>query len=230
MVDLRRRLAAEALGTAFLLASVVGSGIMGVRLAGGNLALALLVNTISTGMALVALLLTFGPVSGAHFNPAVTAVTAWLGGLRWREAGAYVVAQTIGAFGGVGIAHLMFGEKVYTVAQNARGGSAQIFSEFVATFGLLAVILGVSRHQASKVPYAVAGYVMSAYWFTASTSFANPAVTVSRTLSDSFAGIRPIDAPGFLLGQVLGMGCAALLFRWLLPPATPIRSPDHSIQ
>jgi glycerol uptake facilitator-like aquaporin len=211
-----RRLVAEAVGTALLLAAVVGSGIMGERLAGGNVAIALLANTLATGGALVALILTFGPVSGAHFNPAVTLAVASQGGLPWREAPGYVAAQLSGAVLGVGAAHLMFGEAIYSYSRHVRSGGAQVFSEFIATFGLVAVIQGCARHRSSAVPFAVAAYIVAAYWFTASTSFANPAVTLARSLSDTFAGIRPQDAPGFILAQLAGASAATFLFRWLL--------------
>jgi glycerol uptake facilitator-like aquaporin len=213
---LGQRAVAEALGTALLLAAVVGSGIMGERLAGGNVAIALLANTIATGAALVALILTFGPVSGAHFNPAVTLADASQGGMRWREVPAYVVAQVIGAFAGVAAAHVMFGLPLFFASQRVRAGGAQMFSEFVATFGLLAVIWGCNRGRPTETPYAVAAFITAAYWFTASTSFANPAVTLARAASDTFAGIRPADAPAFLLAQLLGAACATAVFRWLL--------------
>jgi glycerol uptake facilitator-like aquaporin len=212
-----RRAVAEALGTAFLLAAVVGSGIMGDRLAGGNIAVALLANTIATGAALVALILTFGPISGAHFNPAVTLADAWQGGLAWREAPAYLAAQVCGAFGGVAAAHLMFGKPLFFASQRVRSGNAQLFSEFVATFGLLSVIWGCARLRSSAVPFAVGAYIAAAYWFTASTSFANPAVTLARAASDTFAGIRPADAPGFIAAQLAGAAAATALFRWLAP-------------
>jgi glycerol uptake facilitator-like aquaporin len=207
-VNLTRRMVAEALGTAFLLATVVGSGIMAERLAGGNAALALLANTVATGAALVALILTFGAISGAHFNPAVTLTS----GASWREFSAYCAAQVLGAFAGVAAAHLMFGLPLFFASQKARAGGAQIFSEFVATFGLLAVIKGVAPERA---PFAVAAYITAAYWFTASTSFANPAVTLARAASDTFAGIRPADAPGFIGAQLTGAFAAAVLFKWL---------------
>jgi glycerol uptake facilitator-like aquaporin len=212
-----RRAAAEALGTAFLLAAVVGSGIMGERLAGGNMAIALLANTLATGAMLVALILAFGPISGAHLNPAVTLVDAWQGGLPWREAPGYVAAQIGGAFVGVAAAHAMFGEPVFRASRHARAGGAQIFSEFVATFGLLAIIWGCARLRSSAVPFAVGAYITGAYWFTASTSFANPAVTLARSASDTFSGIRPADAPGFIVAQLAGAAAATLLFRWLAP-------------
>ncbi len=208
---------AEAVGTALLLAAVVGSGIMGERLAGGNLAIALLANTLATGATLVALILTFGPISGAHLNPAVTLADASQGGLPWREVPGYVTAQVVGAFGGVAAADVMFGEPVFSASRHIRAGGAQIFSEFIATFGLLAVIWGCARLRSSAVPFAVGGYIVGAYWFTASTSFANPAVTLARSASDTLAGIRPADAPWFILAQLAGAGAATLLFRWLAP-------------
>jgi glycerol uptake facilitator-like aquaporin len=215
--DYARALAAEALGTALLLACVVGSGIMGERLAGGNVAVALLANALATGAALVALILAFGPVSGAHFNPAVTLCDAWLGGIAWKKTPGYIAAQTAGAFAGVAAAHLMFDLPLYFASRHARTGPSQWFSEFVATFGLLAVIWGCSRKRASATPFAVGAYITAAYWFTASTSFANPAVTLARSASDTFAGIRPGDAPAFLLAQLLGAAAATALFKWLVP-------------
>lgn len=212
-----RRIAAEAVGTAFLLAAVVGSGIMGERLAGGNVAIALLANTLATGAMLVALILTFGSISGAHFNPAVTLADASQGGLSWRDVPGYIAAQIIGAFGGVASAHLMFGEAVFSASRHIRAGGAQMFSEFVATFGLLCVIWGCARLRLSAVPFAVGAYITGAYWFTASTSFANPAVTLARSASDTFAGIRPADAPGFIVAQLAGAAAATALFRWLVP-------------
>src|SRR6202171_2998663 len=223
-----RRLVAEGLGTALLLATVVGSGIMGERLAGGNVAIALLANTLATGAGLVALILTLGPISGAHFNPAVTLADAALGGLRWRDVPGYILAQVAGAYGGVAVAHGMFGEAVFTVSRHARAGGAQFLSEFVATFGLLAVIWGVARRRSTAVPFAVAAYITAAYWFTASTSFANPAVTLGRSASDTFAGIRPADVPGFVAAQLLGAAAATLLFRWLVP-TLPERAPDLGV-
>jgi glycerol uptake facilitator-like aquaporin len=220
-----RRLVAEALGTSLLLATVVGSGIMAERLSGGNVALALLANTLATGAALVALILTFGPISGAHFNPAVTIADAWQRGLPWREVPGYVLAQVLGAFAGVAAAHLMFGEPLLSASTKVRAGAPQVFSEFVATFGLLAVIWGCSRRRAESVPFAVAAYIVAAYWFTASTSFANPAVTLARAATDSFAGIRPADAPAFVFAQLLGAIAATALFRWLVP-ALPQHASD----
>jgi glycerol uptake facilitator-like aquaporin len=190
---------------------------MGERLSGGNVALALLANTAATGAILIALILTFGPVSGAHFNPAVTLADASQGGIGWKEAPFYIVAQVAGAFAGVAVAHAMFGLPVFFASRHARSGGAQMFSEFVATFGLLAVIWGCSRLRSSAVPFAVAAYITAAYWFTASTSFANPAVTMARAASDTFAGIRPLDVPGFVIAQLIGALAATLLFRWLVP-------------
>jgi len=215
VMTLGRRLTAEALGTALLLAAVVGSGIMGERLAGGNVAIALLANTLATGAALVTLILTFGPISGAHFNPVVTVVESWKKGIAWREAPWYVLAQTLGAFAGVASAHSMFGEPIFSLSRHVRAGSGQLFSEFVATFGLLTVILGCGRFRPSMTPFAVGAYITSAYWFTASTSFANPAVTLARAMTDTFAGIRPTDAPGFIAAQLAGALAAAILFPWL---------------
>jgi arsenate reductase len=190
---------------------------MGERLAGGNIAIALLANTIATGAALVALILTFGPISGGHFNPAVTLCDAIERGVAWRDAAAYAVAQIAGGISAAAVAHLMFGLPVFFFSQHVRHGSAQVFSEFVATFGLMAVIWGVSKSRSGAVPFAVAAYITAAYWFTASTSFANPAVTLGRTLSDTFAGIRPADAPLFIAAQFAGAVTATLLFRWLVP-------------
>jgi glycerol uptake facilitator-like aquaporin len=214
-----RRLVSEAVGTALLLAAVVGSGIMGERLSGGNVAIALLANTLATGASLVALILTFGPISGAHFNPAVTLADAWQRGIAWRHVPAYVAAQITGAFTGVATAHLMFGEPVFAASRHIRSGPAQMFSEFVATFGLLGVIWGCVRLRSSVVPFAVGAYITGAYWFTASTSFANPAVTIARSMTDTFSGIRPIDVPGFIVAQFAGAAVATALFAWLVPPA-----------
>jgi glycerol uptake facilitator-like aquaporin len=216
-ISLGRRVAAEFLGTGFLVAAVVGSGIMGERLAGGNTAVALLANTIATGAALVALLLTFGPISGAHLNPVVTLADAVEGGLRWRETPHYLAAQILGAVSGTVVAHSMFGLPVISLSQHARSGGAQLFSEFVATFGLLCVIWGCSRLQPNAIAFAVGAYISGAYWFTASTSFANPAVTMGRAFSDTFSGIRPGDVPGFIVAQLTGGAAATLLFRWLAP-------------
>ena len=212
-----RRAAAEAIGTAFLLMAVVGSGIMAERLVGGNVALALLANSVATGTALVALILTFGSISGAHFNPVVTMADAMQGGISWREVPGYVAAQIIGAFGGVAAAHVMFGLPIFFASHHARNGPALLLSEFVATFGLLAVIWGCARSRPSAVPFAVGAYITAAYWFTSSTSFANPAVTLARAASDTFAGIRPGDAPAFIIVQLAAAVTATLFFRWLGP-------------
>ena len=217
-MTLSRRIASETIATALLLAAVVGSGIMGERLAAGNTAVALLANTLATGAALVALILTFGPISGAHMNPAVTLAAASQGELPWREVPAYIGAQIVGAFAGVAVVHLMFGLSVFFASQHARAGYAQIFSEFVATFGLLAVIWGVVRTRPQSAAYAVAAYITAACWFTSSTSFANPAVTLARSMSDTFVGIKPVDVPGFIVGELVGAAAATLLFRWLKPP------------
>lgn len=212
-----RRIVSEGVGTALLLAAVVGSGIMGERLAGGNVAIALLANSLATGGALVCLIGAFGPISGAHFNPAVTLADAWQGGMAWRDVPGYVGAQLLGAIVGVGAANAMFGLPVFFVSHHVRSGGPQWLGEFIATFGLLAVIWGCVRLQASLVPFAVAAYIVGAYWFTSSTSFANPAVTIARTLSDTFAGIRPSDAPAFVVAQLLGAFTATALFAWLAP-------------
>jgi glycerol uptake facilitator-like aquaporin len=209
---------AEGVGTALLLAAVVGSGIMGARLADGNVALALLANSVATGFALVALILTFGSISGAHFNPAVTLALASQRAVAWREAPGYVLAQILGAFAGVAAAHLMFGESLFAASTHSRAGAAQVFSEFIATFGLVATIWGCSRNAPDGLPYAVGAYIAGAYWFTASTSFANPAVTLARAATDTFSGIRPADVPPFLAAQLAGAAVATALFRWLTPP------------
>lgn len=212
-----QRLAAEALGSALLLAAVVGSGIMGERLAGGNVAIALLANTVVTGAMLFVLITIFAPISGAHFNPAVSAVAAIQGNITWTLCAAYVFAQVAGALLGVVAAHLMFEMPVAQVSMRERSGAAQLFSEFVATFGLLTTILATVRYAPSLVAATVASYIVAAYWFTASTSFANPAVTVARSVSNTFAGIRPIDAPAFILVQLGGAVVAMLIASWLLP-------------
>ena len=214
--DLPRRLVAEALGTALLLAVVIGSGIMGERLAGGNAAIALLGNTLATGAGLTVLITVFGPVSGAHFNPGVTLVCALRRELTGRVAIAYAAAQTVGAVLGVWAAHLMFAEPVFQVSARLRDGPAQAFAEAVASFGLLLTILGSLRARADAVPMMVGLYITAAYWFTASTSFANPAVTIARSLSDTFAGIAPASVPAFIAAQVIGALAAAGLLRWLL--------------
>jgi glycerol uptake facilitator-like aquaporin len=215
--SLTRRAVAEGIGTALLLATVIGSGIMGEKLAGGNVAIALLANTVATGAGLVALILTFGPVSGAHFNPAVTLADATQGGLPWREVPAYLGSQVMGAFVGVAIANFMFEKPVFFVSTHERSGIPQMVSECVATFGLLAVIWGCARRRSGAVPFAVGAYITAAYWFTSSTSFANPAVTLARAASDTFAGIRPIDVPGFVVAQLVGAAAATATFRWLVP-------------
>jgi glycerol uptake facilitator-like aquaporin len=222
---LRARLTAESLGSAFLVAAVIGSGIMGERLAGGNVAIALLANTIATGAALVALILTFGPISGAHLNPAVTVADAIEHRITWRDALAYIAVQCAGGVAGAIVAQLMFGLRWYSVSTHSRHGRSLILSEFVATFGLLSVIWGCSRLRSGVVPFAVASYITAAYWFTASTSFANPAVTIARSLSDTFAGIRPSDVPLFILAQLAGALTATLLFRWLVP-ILPLRADE----
>ena len=215
--NLRKRVAAEFVGTLLLVATVVGSGIMAERLAGGNVALALLANTIATGATLVALILTFGPISGAHFNPVVSVADALERGLPWSEALVYILAQLFGGIGGTILAHVMFSLPFVSVSQHVRSGPAQFVSEFTATFGLLTVIWGCSRSRSAVVPFAVGSYITAAYWFTSSTSFANPAVTIARALSDTFAGIRPIDVPLFVAAQFVGGIAATLLFRWLIP-------------
>jgi glycerol uptake facilitator-like aquaporin len=213
--DLSRRIAAEALGTALLLATVVGSGIMAQRLAGGNVALALLGNTLPTGAILVVLILIFGPLSGAHFNPVVSAAFAARRDLAWRDAALYIAAQVAGAIAGVWLAHLMFDLAPLQASQTIRSGSGQWLSEAVATFGLLLTIFGCLAGAPASVPYAVGLYITAAYWFTASTSFANPAVTLARSLSDTFAGIAPADVFGFIVAQVVGAIAAMLLSGWL---------------
>jgi glycerol uptake facilitator-like aquaporin len=210
-----RRFVAEALGTALLLAVVVGSGIMGERLAGGNVAIALLANSLATGTGLIALILAFGPLSGAHFNPVVSLAAAITGQLRWRQVPAYLCAQLLGAFAGVVAAHLMFGEPLFAASRHERAGLAQLWSEFIATFGLVFVIWSCVRHKMDAVPLAVGAYITAAYWFTASTSFANPAVTLARSVTDTFAGIRPQDTAGFIVAQLAGGIAAIVLMRWL---------------
>jgi len=210
-----QRIAAEALGTALLLATVIGSGIMGERLAGGNVALALLGNTLATGAMLVVLIGMFGPISGAHFNPAVTAVFALKREITSADAAGYVVAQIAGAIVGVLVAHAMFDESVLQISAKMRAGPAQWLSEWVAAFGLVATILLTLRANPAAVPMSVGLYITAAYWFTASTSFANPAVTVARALSDTFAGIRPADVPPFVVAQMLGAVAALYVCRWL---------------
>ena len=214
---LAKRVVAESLGTFFLLAAVVGSGIMAERLANGNTALALLANTAATGAALITLIISFAPLSGAHFNPLVTLSFALRRDLVWRDVPFYVLAQLAGGIAGVIAANLMFGLPAVFASQHTRAGMAQLFSEFIATLGLLSVILAASRSTVAVVAVAVGAYISAAYWFTASTSFANPVVTIARSLSDTFAGIRPVDVLGFVLAQLAGGIAATLLFRWLMP-------------
>ncbi len=217
VASLPRRIAAEALGTALLLTTVIGSGIAAERLSGGNVGLALLANALATGAALAALILTFGPVSGAQLNPVVTLADAFQGGLPWREVPAYVAAQVVGAFVGTGAANAMWGEPVFAFSQHARHGGGQLLGELIATFGLIAVIFGCVRRRAEAVPYAVGAYITAAYWFTSSTCFANPAVTLARAASDTFAGIRPADVPAFVGVQLVAAAAAAVFTRWLWP-------------
>ena len=214
---LTRRLVAEGLGTALLLAAVVGSGIMGERLSGGNVAIALLANSLATGAVLAVLILIFGPISGAHFNPAVTLADALPRAVPWSEVMGYVTVQVAGAFAGVAAANFMFDEPLFAASAHARAGISQAFSEVVATFGLLLVVQGCSRSRPAAVPFAVGAYITGAYWFTSSTSFANPAVTLARAATDTFAGIRPADVPAFLIAQLIGAALATALFRWLVP-------------
>ena len=216
--DLRRALAAEACGTALLVAAVIGSGIMAERLAGGNVAIALLANTIATGAALVALISAFAAVSGAHFNPIVTCAEAALGRIAWKRVPPYVIVQVAAAMAGTLIAHAMFGLPLISWSHHERQGAAILFSEVVATFGLLTVVFHAARANSSAVPNVAAGWIMAAYWFTASTSFANPAVTIARAMSDSFAGIRPVDVPPFIVAQIVGGALAVAFFRWLARP------------
>jgi glycerol uptake facilitator-like aquaporin len=221
-MTLARRLAAEALGTALLLAVVVGSAIMANRLAGGSAGLALLANSIASATGLLALIFALGGVSGAHFNPALTLSEAWRGNMRWNEAFGYAAVQFAGAFGGVAVAHLMFGEAVFSVAIQARNGAPLMWSEFVATFGLIGVVIGCSRSRPGMTPFAVAAYIVSAYWFTSSSSFANPALTLARAATGTAAGIRADDVLGFVAGQVLGAGAATVAFAWLFGAAKPV--------
>jgi glycerol uptake facilitator-like aquaporin len=212
-----RAASAEFVGTAFLLLAVVGSGIMAQRLCGGNTGLALLANAIATGGALIALLLAFGPISGAHFNPAVTLADAWQGGVPWSSVPVYVLAQIAGALLGTALANGMFGLPLFFASQHVRSGNPLLVSEFVATFGLLATIWGCVRSRPAVTPFAVAAYIVGAYWFTPSTSFANPAVTIARSLTDTFAGIRPADMPLFIVAQLCGAFAATALFAYLSP-------------
>jgi glycerol uptake facilitator-like aquaporin len=222
MPSLSRRLFAEFIGTLLLLATVVGSGIMAERLAGGNTAIALLGNTLATGAMLVVLITMLGPVSGAHFNPAVTLIIALRRELKPVPAIAYVAVQVIGAVAGVWLAHAMFGEAILQVSQKVRSGPGQWLSEGVATFGLILTIMAIHRARRAFVPVAVGLYITAAYWFTASTSFANPAVTMARSLSDTFAGIRPVDTPAFVLAQFAGALLALAVCAWFLKPAQEI--------
>jgi glycerol uptake facilitator-like aquaporin len=222
--SLLRRSVSEFLGSAMLLAAVVGSGIMAQRLAAGNIALALLANSLATGAALVAIILALESVSGPHLNPVVTLADSLMGGLPWRHAPLYIVVQCAGAVVGVAASHIMFGLPLISASTHVRSGAAQVFSEFIATFGLLAVIWGCVLRRPTATPYAVGAYITAAYWFTSSTSFANPAVTLARCLTDTFAGIRPADALPFLGAQLLGALAATLLFRWLLPGAPKMLS------
>ena len=220
--SLSRRLVSEFLGSTLLLAAVVGSGIMAERLAAGNTALALLANSLATGAALIAIILALESISGPHLNPVVTLADALMGGLPWKETPLYIAVQCAGAIVGVVATHIMFGLPLLTASTHVRSGPAQVFSEFLATFGLLAIIWGCVRRRPAATPYAVGAYITAAYWFTGSTSFANPAVTLARCLTDTFAGIRPADALPFMGAQLLGAIAATLLFRWLLP-ATPTK-------
>ncbi len=215
-MTLARRLAAEAMGTALLLAVVVGSGIMGERLSQGNDAIALLGNSIATGAGLAVLIFLFASISGAHFNPVVTLIEAIEGKLNWREALAYLPVQIVAALAGVAATHVMFGEALFMPSDHARIGPNQWWSEFIATFGLILVIKLSVRNHAAAVPLTVAAYITAAYWFTASTSFANPAVTIARSLTPTFAGIRPDGVPGFIVAQLLGAFVAAKFVKWLV--------------
>jgi glycerol uptake facilitator-like aquaporin len=221
MVNLARRLAAEALGTALLLVIIVGSGIMGEQLASGNTAIALLANSLATGTGLTVLILVFGPISGAHLNPLVSIAEAARSALPWREVPLYVSVQIAGAFAGTAAAHLMFGKPLFFASRHVRDGWPMLWSEVVAAFGLLLAILAISKTRPAAVPFAVGAYITAAYWFTASTSFANPAVTLARTASDTFADIRPADAPGFIAAQAIGAIAALCLYRWLFARTRP---------
>lgn len=218
-MSMARRLVSEGLGTAMLLAVVVGSGIMADRLASGNVAISLLANAIATGTGLIALILMFGTISGAHFNPVVTLSEAFQKNMPAKEVLPYILVQVLGAFAGVAAAHGMFENPLFFASEHVRTGMSQWWSEFVATFGLIAVIIGCSRSRPSVTPFAVAAYITAAYWFTSSTSFANPAVTLARAATNTFAGIRPADAPGFIIAQLLGAAAATLVFCWLYPAA-----------
>ncbi len=216
-MSIQRACAAEAIGTAFLLLAIVGSGIMGERLAAGNPALILLANSLATGAALAALIAALGPISGAHFNPAITVATAAIGRLAWRSVPWYVGGQIAGAVTGVALAHAMFGLSLLTLSTQHRSGPALVLSEVIATFGLLAVVWGCSRYRPGATPFAIGAYIAGAYWFTASTSFANPAVTIARALTNTFAGISPDDVAGFILAQSIGAAAATWFFTWLAP-------------
>lgn len=222
-MTLLRRCVIECVGTAFLLIGVVGSGIMAERLSGGNVALALLANSIATGGILFCLIAALGSISGGHFNPAVSLANAFAGGLHWREVPSYIGSQVAGGVAGVAVANVMFGLPALFVAHHARAGANQCFAEFVATFGLLLVIWGCGHNGSRWTPLAVAAYIVGAYWFTSSTSFANPAVTIARSLSDTFAGIRPADVAPFVLAQIVGALMGTALFSWLgaLPKRLP---------
>jgi len=220
---LSRRIAAEFIGTGFFVAAIVGSGIMGERLAGGNIGIALLANTIATGAALATLILTLRPISGAHLNPVVSLADAFHGGIAWREACLYVAAQISGGIAGTACANVMFAFAPFSISRHARAGAPQWFSEFVATFGLLLVIRCCAKFASDWLPIAVAAYIVAAYWFTASTSFANPAVTIARSLSDTFAGIRPADVPGFLAAQIAGGFAGAAFSEWLSSRSDPAK-------
>src|SRR5581483_3572615 len=217
-VPLSKRVVSEALSSALLLATVVGSGIMGDRLSGGNVAIALLANSLATGAGLIALILAFGPISGAHMNAAVTLARAARRELPWREVVPYILAQVAGGILGVWATHFIFEVPVFMTSQHVRAGAPQWASEAIATFGLLGVLFGAARVKPAAVPYAVGGYLTAAYWFTSSTSFANPVVTIARSLTDTFAGIRPKDVPGFIAAQLAGATLATAVFAWLLGP------------
>ena len=223
-MTLGRRAASEALATALLLATIIGSGVMGENLAQGNAAIALLANTIATGAILITLILAFGPISGAHMNPLVTVAEAWRGNLGWRDVPLYIGAQVAGAYAGVAAAHAMFGKPLFFASQQVRAGWPLMWSEVVAAFGLVLIVLNISRTRPEAVPYAVGAYITAAYWFTASTSFANPAVTLGRAASDTFAGIRPDDVAGFICAQLIGALAAVLFYRWIYGGVAAVRS------
>ncbi|MEE8145252.1 MAG: MIP/aquaporin family protein [Kiloniellales bacterium] len=224
--DMPRRLVAEALGTTFLLATVVGSGIMAERLAGGNTALALLANAIATGAILAVLILKFAPISGAHFNPAVTLAFALKGEIGRSAAWSYVAVQVAGGLLGTWLAHVMFAEPVFQASTTVRSGFPQWTAEFVAAFGLVGTILACLKARPEALPYAVGLFITAGYWFTSSTSFANPAVAIARSFTDTFSGIRPLDAPGFIVAELLGAAAAAFVFGWLLAPPRDGRRPS----